>query len=83
MEKLYVNPGWKFKDVKENIEALKAHYLGVLTSFSYFEKRERLLFIKESKKLIMSLNNILDWQKDRTWEAINDDFDIEEFKRLN
>lgn len=82
MQELVIDAKSSFRDVKEQIEALKAQYMGILASFSYFEKKEKILFIKQTKQKISELENVLNWQKERTWEAINNDFTIEEFKRL-
>ena len=82
MQELVIDTKTSFRDIKEQIEALKAQYMGILASFSYFDKRDRLLFIKQTKDKILGLENVLNWQKEKIWETINNDFTIEEFMKL-
>lgn len=73
---------WKFKDVQDNIEALKSQYDGVLMLFLWFQTKERTKVIHETKVQIFSYENIQYWQRERLWEVLNGDFSIEEFRRL-
>jgi hypothetical protein len=82
VKEIIVDSKISFKEVKEQIEVLKTQYVGILASFSYFDKRDRLLFIKQTKDKILGLENVLNWQKERIWETINGDFTIEEFMKL-
>lgn len=77
-----LDENWTFKDIKNNIEALKNQYMGLLASFSYFEKKQRNMIIQRSKANIMNFRKIQIWQRERLWEVLNDDFSIEEFKKL-
>lgn len=77
-----LDENWTFKDIKNNIEALKNQYTGLLASFSYFEKKQRNIIIQKSKANIMNFRKIQIWQRERLWEVLNDDFSIEEFKKL-
>lgn len=77
-----LDENWTFKDIKNNIEALKNQYMGLLASFSYFEKKQRNAIIQRSKANIMNFRKIQIWQRERLWEVLNDDFSIEEFKKL-
>jgi hypothetical protein len=77
-----LDENWTFKDIKNNIEALKNQYVGLLASFSYFEKKQRNIIIQKSKANIMNFRKIQIWQRERLWEVLNDDFSIEEFKKL-
>jgi hypothetical protein len=77
-----LDENWTFKDIKNNIEALKNQYVGLLASFSYFEKKQRNMVIQKSKANIMNFRKIQIWQRERLWEVLNDDFSIEEFKKL-
>ena len=77
-----LDENWTFKDIKNNIEALKNQYVGLLASFSYFEKKQRNMIIQKSKANIMNFRKIQIWQRERLWEVLNDDFSIEEFKKL-
>ena len=73
---------WKFKDVQDNIEALKTQYDGVLMLFLWFQTKERTKLIHEAKVQIFSYENIQYWQREKLWEVLNGDFSIEEFRRL-
>ena len=75
MSGLSLQENWKFKDVKENIEALVTEFEGLLSPFSYFE-------LYKLKEQVFNCNNIQYWQRERLWETLNGDFDIEDFKKL-
>ena len=64
-----------FKQFVENCEELKEQYNGLLTPF--FNAR----MIKCWKTMIHSLK-LLNWQKDRIWEVLNGDFDVDELKKM-
>ena len=76
MENFYISPDWTFKDIMQYIEALKTQFLGVLASFSCFDIREEVKFIAECKFKIYSLQFEV-WKKDKLWEYINDDVELE------
>lgn len=73
---------WKFKDVQDNIEALKSQYDGVLVLFSWFQTKQKTKIIHDTKVQIFNYENIQYWQRERLWEVLNGDFSIEEFRRL-
>ena len=79
---LDLNANWKFKDVKDNVEVLKSQFDEILASFSYLEKKQMLVQLRSIKEQIFSYNNILEWQRERLWEVLNDDFEIFRFREL-
>ena len=82
MSGLSLQENWKFKDVKENIEALVSEFEGLLSPFSYFEIKEKNNLIRFLKKQVFDYKNILDWQRERLWETLNGDFEIDDFVNL-
>lgn len=82
MSGLSLQENWKFKDVKDNIEALVSEFEGLLSSFLYFEIKKRGYVLHNMKTQVFSYSNILYWQRERLWETLNGDFDIEDFKKL-
>lgn len=77
-----LKPDWKFSDIQDNVEVIKSQYMESLSPFSYFQMREKIEKIREIKRQIMGYENIENWQRERLWETINGDFEIEEFRRL-
>ena len=73
---------WKFSDVQDNIEAVKNQYRGFLSSFLCYKLKERVRLLQNIKEQVFNYENIQYWQRERLWETINGDFDIEEFRRL-
>lgn len=64
-----------FKEVIENIEALKDKYdLAFMSLFNYE-------LIHKWKEFIYSFN-LKEWQKDRVWECLNDDITINELRYI-
>lgn len=82
MNQLELNPNWKFKDVKENIEAIASQFNGLLLPFFAFQVKDRILIIHKIKKQIFNFQNITYWQRERLWEVLNGDFKIDDFKKL-
>ena len=82
MSGLSLQENWKFKDVKENIEALVTEFEGSLSPFSYFELKKRGYILHQIKEQVFNYLNIQYWQRERLWETLNGDFDIEDFKKL-
>ena len=67
-----IDKGWNFKQAVDNIRAVKDDYLGLLSSFSIYETKQKRIKIQEIRKQIYELE-IFEWQKDRLWEYMNDD----------
>ena len=82
MSELGLRENWKFRDVKDNIEALVNQFEGLLSPFLYFELKKRVKVLKQTKKQVFDYTNILYWQREKLWEVLNGDFSIEEFKNL-
>lgn len=64
-----------FRQFVQNCEALKLQYEELLTPF--FDVQ----VIRCWKTMIYSLQ-IEEWRRDRLWEFLNDDYDIEELEKL-
>ena len=73
---------WKFKDIQDNIEAIKAQYEDILSSFLCYEIKERWMALHNMRKKVFGYENIQYWQRERLWEVLNGDFEIEKFRRL-
>ena len=82
MNGLSLQDNWKFKDVKDNVEALVNQFEGLLSPFLYFQGKERRNLLHNMKDQVFGFDNILYWQREKLWEVLNGDFDIEDFKRL-
>jgi hypothetical protein len=82
MSELGLRENWKFRDVKDNIEALVNQFEGLLSPFLYFELKKHVKVLKQTKKQVFDYTNILYWQREKLWEVLNGDFSIEEFKNL-
>lgn len=61
-----------FKQIIVKIEAIKDQYKGTLSLFSCgFDIKKRIKYTKQTRNQIYSLN-ILEWQRDRIWDYMND-----------
>lgn len=76
MKEIYVDNNWTFEEAVNNIKTLKTQYEKVLASFSYFEFKEKLEFKKNVKRSIYNLK-MSEWKKDKLWEYMNDDIEID------
>lgn len=70
-----ISPTWTFKEVVNNIKTIKLQYEEVLSSFSNWETKEKTDYQREVRDSIYSLN-IERYQKERTWEYMNDCLDF-------
>lgn len=75
---MFVNTEWKYREVIENIEAIKSNYKDILASFLWYEVGKRVECGYNLKRQIYSLK-FEEWKKDKIWEYIND---YEEFETL-
>lgn len=73
---------WNFKDVQNNVETIKTQFEGILSSFLWNKLKERGMALHRMKQEIFEYKNILYWQRERLWEVMNGDFDINKFKEL-
>ena len=78
--KLYVNPNWTFKETLEFIEAMKQDYYGALSLFKCFDIHEKVELIRKFKNDIYALK-YEEWKKDRVWDYLNDNIELEEFNK--
>jgi len=76
-----INLLWDFKEAVDNIKAIKEHYVGLLSSFSIYEGKQRNIAQGEIRNQIYSLD-ILEWQKDKLWEFMNGDVPYSVLKSL-
>lgn len=81
MIRITINPEWNFKEMVDNIEAIKSQTREIIASFSYFQKKEEIEFKRELKKQIFALKFEY-WKCERLLEYIYDDFTLEELERL-
>lgn len=65
-----VNPNWSFKDIVNNIRALRNSYEEVLCSFSYFELPKKVEFKRSFRNQIYSLN-LTEYRKNLIWNYLN------------
>ena len=77
-----LSANWKFKDIQDNIEAIKTQYEDILSSFSYVQLKERGIMLHKIRRQVFDYGNIQYWQRERLWEVMNGDFEIEKFRRL-
>lgn len=82
MSGLSLQDNWKFKDIKDNVEALVNQFEGLLSPFLYFQGKERRNLLHNMKAQVFGYDNILYWQREKLWEVLNGDFDIDDFKKL-
>lgn len=81
MEECLINQNWSFKEVVENIEVIKSCTRDIIASFSYFERKQAIVFMKQLRDSIYSLH-FETWRCDRLVEFIYDDIDLETLKNL-
>ena len=82
MYNININTDWNYKEVVNNIEAVKSQILGVIASFSYFQNRDKTIFMRWVKDSIYSFE-FQDWKKDKIIEYIYGDVDIDLLRRLS
>lgn len=68
--RLEINQNWKFKDVVENLRALRTQYEDILRSFTYFQLNEIVEFKRNTRNAFYSLN-FETWKKDKIWNYMN------------
>lgn len=68
---LKINKNWSFKEIVNNLEALKEEYLDILVLFSSLELHEKVVFMRKTRDAIYSLK-FEEQKKDRIWNYFND-----------
>ena len=77
----YINPDSTFKEIVDNIEAIKTHVRDTIASFSSFDVKKQLQFQRELRNQIYALNFEL-WKRERILETIYDDFPVYKLKSM-
>lgn len=70
MKELYINPDWTFKEVVDNLKALRLKYERVLASFYYFDLRMVVEFKRNTRNKFYELK-LQEWEKDKIWNYMN------------
>lgn len=81
MYDININQDWTYKEMLQNIEAIKSQVREKIASFYCYETKERHKFMRYIKMQIYSLN-FQEWKKDKIIEYIYDDADLELLKKL-
>lgn len=76
-----IESNWNFKECVRNIKGIKAQYMRVLMSFSYFEPRKRGDFILKVRKKIYNIN-IERWKCGVLWDYLNDNLTLEKLEEI-
>ena len=69
-KELNIDGNWTFKDIVDNVWALRDEYDRLLMSFSYFELHEKVVFLKKTRDAIYVLN-FEEYKKDKIWDYMN------------
>lgn len=67
-----INSSWTFNEAISNIKAVKDYYMGLLSSFSIYDSKQKRAIIHNIRKEIYQLQ-FEEWKKDKLWEYMNDD----------
>ena len=65
-----INKNWKFEDILKVLKELKEQYWDKVRSFSYYELHEKVIYMRNFRNSIYSLNIAVN-KKDKIWEYIN------------
>lgn len=76
-----IDENWDFEEIVENAKMLKEKYNIFLTSFYFFEIKERNNYIKNVKNKIYNLN-IIYWKRDKIWNFLNGDMEYDDLVKL-
>lgn len=79
--KAYIDPDSTFREIVDNIEAIKTHVRDTIASFSSFEIKKQLQFQRELRNQIYALDFEL-WKRERILETIYDDFPVYKLKSM-
>ena len=67
-----IDTSWTFNEAINNIKAIKDEYIGLLSSFSIYDGKQKKAVIHNVRKEIYKLQ-FEEWKKDKLWEFMNDD----------
>ena len=69
-KELNIDENWTFKDIVDNVWALRDEYDRLLMSFSYFELHKKVIFLRHTRDAIYALD-FEEWRKDKIWDYMN------------
>ena len=78
---IYIDPNSTFREIVDNIEAIKSYVRDTIASFSSFDIKKQLQFQRELRNQIYALDFEL-WKRERILETIYDDFPIYKLKNM-
>lgn len=81
MKTIYIDPNSTFKEIVDNIEAIKSQVGDIIAFFSSFEMKQQIAFKQNLRNQIYALNFEL-WKRERILETIYDDFPIYKLKGI-
>lgn len=67
---LNINKSWTYKDFSLYKKALRCRYKRALMSFSCYELKEKIKYMRNVKKLIYSFK-FAEWKRDSIWMYLN------------
>ena len=76
-----INPNWNVNELISNIKALKKNFEVSLTSFSYFELKDRANYIRSIRDKFYELH-IDQWKINLLWDYMNDYIGYEEIQKI-
>lgn len=68
--KVGLNPDWDFKEIVDNLRAIRDFYEDILRSFSDFELHNKVLFMRDTRNFVYSYD-FEEYKKDKIWEYLN------------
>lgn len=78
---LKMNQNWTFKEVVANAETMKSQFDGILSSFSYFQLHDKVVFLRNARQEIYNFKFEL-WKRDKLWDYLNNNLDIAILQKL-
>lgn len=81
MEELNITGEETFKEMINKIMFIKRQYRNILSFFTYYEIKNKVEFMQQTRNKIYSLN-MESWKCDRLWEVINGDMEYKEIRKL-
>ena len=69
--RLRIKSDWTYNQIIRHVKQLKRQYNLIALSFSIYEIKDKIEFIRDTRDTIYALN-LMEWQKDRIWTYMND-----------